>query len=127
MALIPNRDKPPHLAKGSATEEQACQFLISQGLKLVDRNFRCKSGELDLVMLDGKTLVIVEVRYRKNNRYGGAEASVTRQKQAKIIAATHYYLTQHKTGASIRFDVIAITGDNPVNWIKNAFQTERIS
>jgi putative endonuclease len=124
MTLLSNTHKPAHLAKGSATEEQACQFLMSQGLKLVDRNFRCPIGELDLVMLDGKTLVIVEVRYRKNNRYGGAEASVTRQKQAKIIAATHYYLTQHKTGASIRFDVVAITGDNPLNWIKNAFQTE---
>ncbi len=72
-------------------------------------------------MTDNKTLVIVEVRYRKNDKYGSAVESITAKKQSRIIAASHVYLDKHPTKGPIRFDIIGISGNNEINWIKNAF------
>lgn len=113
--------KAAHLLRGESAEQQAHQFLISQGLKPVCRNFRCKQGELDLIMTDGKTLVIIEVRFRKSDKYGSACESVTRSKQSRIIAATHVYLSTLNKDCPIRFDVVAISGNGRIEWIKNAF------
>jgi len=116
--------KAAHLQKGEGAEQLALEYLRQQGLQLVSSNFRCKFGELDLVMREGQTLVIVEVRYRQSEQFGGAVASVTRQKQARIIAATqHYVIINQLSQCAMRFDVVAIAGDNRINWIKNAFQT----
>jgi len=90
-------------------------------MQLITRNFRCKAGELDLIMKDGSALVIVEVRYRKSDVYGSALESVTLTKQKKIIAATQYYLSAVKTDTAVRFDIVAISGSGAINWIKNAF------
>ena len=117
------QSKAAHLSQGEHAEEQAHQFLISKGLKPVCRNFRCKVGEIDLIMLDGNALVIVEVKYRKNDKYGSALESVTKKKQSRIIAATHCYLKSNNSNQAIRFDVIAISGNNNINWVRNAFQT----
>jgi len=118
------KPKPAHLIKGDSAEQQALAYLQQQGLSWVCNNFRCKAGELDLVMKDGAVLVIVEVRFRKSERFGGALASITRQKQARIIAATqHYVIINNLSHSAIRFDVVAISGDSHINWIKNAFQT----
>jgi putative endonuclease len=113
----------PHLISGAQAEQQAHDFLVKQGLTLVCRNFRCQQGELDLVMLDKQTLVIVEVRFRQSNAFGGAVYSVTAKKQAKIIAATQYYLSVYGAKNTVRFDVVAISGVSGLNWIPNAFQT----
>lgn len=113
----------PHLISGADAEQQAYDFLVSQGLIPVCRNFRCKQGELDLVMLDQEVLVVVEVRFRKSNAFGGAIESITAKKIAKIIAATQCYLSIHETKNTVRFDVIAISGLTGLNWIQNAFQT----
>lgn len=121
MALLNNT--APHLQRGADAEQQAYEYLIAQGLSPVCRNFRCKQGELDLVMLDQETLVIVEVRFRKSNRFGGAVESVTAAKRAKIIAATQYYLSEHAVDNTVRFDVVAISAGSGLNWIPNAFQT----
>jgi putative endonuclease len=121
MALLNNT--APHLQRGADAEQQAYEFLIAQGLSPVCRNFRCKQGELDLVMLDQETLVIVEVRFRKSNRFGGAVESVTAAKRAKIIAATQYYLSEQAVDKTVRFDVVAISAGSGLNWIPNAFQT----
>ena len=107
--------------KGAQYEDLALKFLLAQGLKLIARNYRCKCGELDLLMEEKGTLVIVEVRYRKNNCYGSALESVTKTKQSRIIAATKYYIVAHKIDQPIRFDVLAITGDTQPDWVKNAF------
>jgi putative endonuclease len=116
--------RPEHLRKGDLAERQAQRYLQQQGLQPLSSNFRCKQGELDLVMRDGEALVIVEVRYRKSEQFGGALASITRQKQARIVAATqHYVIINHLSRLPIRFDVVAISGDGHINWIKNAFQT----
>ena len=96
--------------------------MLAQGLQPVCRNFRSRLGELDLVMKDGETLVIIEVRYRKTDRYGSALESITPKKQSRIIAATHYLL-QNKMACPVRFDVVALSGNASIEWIKNAFQT----
>lgn len=122
--MVFDHSKPAHLIKGDSAERQALDYLQRQGLTLVARNFRCKAGELDLVMKDGAALVIVEVRYRKSEQFGGALASVTRQKQARIVAATqHYVIINSLSHYAIRFDVVALSGNGSINWIKNAFQT----
>ena len=114
-------------AIGNHAESLACDFLQTRGLRLVARNFRCKGGELDLVMLDQDTVVFVEVRARKGSRYGSALESVTYAKQRRLIHAANYFILrndpQHKR--SYRFDVVAIQGEpgnNPdIQWIKSAF------
>lgn len=121
MLLNKLKAKAAHLLRGESAEDEAYKFLIKNGLKPVCRNFRCKQGELDLIMLDNQTLVIVEVRYRKSDKYGSALESVTRTKQSRIIAATHCYLSSHKTDSPIRFDVVALSGNGHIDWIKNAF------
>lgn len=121
---MPAKPKAAHLAKGEQAEGKALEFLQRQGLKWECSNYRCQYGELDLVMRDGSALVVVEVRYRASDHFGGATASVTRQKQARIVAATQQYVIIRKqTQMAVRFDVVAITGDNEIQWIKNAFQT----
>ena len=115
------KTKAAHLLRGESAEEQAHRFLINKGLKPVSRNYRCKQGELDLIMTDQQTLVIIEVRYRKTDLYGSALESVTRTKQSRIIAATHIYLSSQKTDKPIRFDVVAISGNGKIEWIQNAF------
>ena len=112
--------------RGRIAEELALTHLCDQGLKLVERNFCCKGGELDLVMRDSEMLVFVEVRSRRGDRYGGAEESVTVSKQARVRRAAALYLLRHPdcAGAPCRFDVVAVTRGNPgprINWIANAF------
>lgn len=112
-----------HLQRGDQAEQQALDFLLEQGLQLVDRNYRCKNGELDLIMRHDHTLVVVEVRFRANAQYGGAVESITSRKQSRIIATTQHYLMNHKINSAVRFDVVAITGDRRIEWIQNAFQS----
>lgn len=121
-----NTTKPQaaHLQRGKQAEQLAHDYLVSQGLLSVARNFRCRYGELDLIMRDGQTLVIVEVRYRKNNVYGGALESITRTKQQRIIITTALYLSQYNIDCPVRFDVIAITANNQLQWLQNAFTNE---
>ncbi len=116
------KSKAAHLLRGEQAEQLACDFLISQGLTLIARNFRCVYGELDLIMNDSETLVIVEVRYRKNAKFGSALESVNYSKQAKISAATEFYLnTLSGDMPRMRFDVVGILGDGDLQWVKNAF------
>ncbi len=116
-------NKPAHLAQGEKAEQKALQYLQQQGLEIVNQNYRCKQGEIDLIMHDNNFLVFVEVRYRKNSQYGSALETVTPKKQSRIIAATHHYLVSHRLAdQAVRFDVVALTGENQLNWVKNAFQ-----
>jgi putative endonuclease len=101
----------------------ACEYLQRQGLKLIDRNYHCRMGEIDLIMDHDNTLVFVEVRYRKNNLFGGALESVTYKKQQKLQKTALHFL-QHYQDRNARFDVIAITGEHKqqsFEWIQNAF------
>ncbi|MET0070749.1 MAG: YraN family protein [Candidatus Thiodiazotropha sp.] len=113
-----------HLEFGQQAEQQALDFLQSRGLKLLQRNFRCKTGEIDLVMREAETLVFVEVRYRQTNDFGRALETVTASKQRKLLATANRYLQLKRLDSACRFDVIALngSGSTPVEWIKNAIQ-----
>ncbi|MCB1770374.1 MAG: YraN family protein, partial [Candidatus Competibacteraceae bacterium] len=80
------------IAQGAVAEDLALGYLQEQGLALVTRNFRCRTGELDLIMRDGEYLVFVEVRSRRYARYGTPAESVTRTKQQKLLRAAAFYL-----------------------------------
>ena len=109
--------------KGSDAEHLAAQFLQRQHLILIEKNYRCRFGEIDLIMRDDTVLVFVEVRMRSNNSFGGAAASITTTKQGKLIRAARHYLTQLNVVPACRFDVVLLTGThNPeIQWIENAF------
>lgn len=112
----------PRTAKqeaGQRGEDAALAYLQRQGLVLVERNFLCKGGEIDLIMREGDVLVFVEVRLRKGRSHGGAAASVTPAKQRKLIVAAQHYLQRYRMPPACRFDVIAIEGDE-TDWIRNA-------
>lgn len=117
--------------KGQQAEQFACRYLESQGLRLVLRNYRCRLGEIDLIMEDRKSLVFVEVRYRRSGSFGSAAESVTSAKQRRLIGTAQYYLQQ--TGEArnkpCRFDVVAITpeekqGTPAIIWLRDAFRVD---
>jgi putative endonuclease len=111
---------------GRKAENQALAYLCAQGLTLLERNYRCRGGEIDLVMRQGTTLILVEVRLRSEDQYGGAAGSVGSRKQRRIIRAAHHLLMMRPELGRMRarFDVIAIDGDGAnrrLNWIRDAF------
>ncbi len=106
---------------GQSAEARAEAYLAARGLAPVARNWRCRFGEIDLVMQHGATLVFVEVRLRRNADYGGAAASVTPAKQKKLLAAARLYLAGLKTMPACRFDVVTLAGEGVTDWIQNAF------
>lgn len=117
--------------QGEYTENLACQYLKNKGFKLIEKNFNCRVGEIDLIMKDNDNLVFVEVRYRRNNDFGSGAESITASKQSKLIKTASLYLQQHAKLNKLpsRFDVVSISGfietDNINNidfdWIENAF------
>jgi len=107
--------------QGASQEQRACEYLESEGMSLIAQNFSCRMGEIDLIMQDNNSLVFVEVRYRANKKFGGAAASVTRSKQRKIIKASQFYQQRYAPKSNMRFDVIAIEGDNHIQWFPSAF------
>jgi putative endonuclease len=108
---------------GVAAEQLATEFLQRNGLRLIESNFRCRFGEIDLIAQDGETLVFVEVRLRSNQNFGGAVASVTSTKQGRITRAAQIYLQRQDHEMACRFDVVVMDGDRRIEWIKNAFET----
>ncbi|MDX1444050.1 MAG: YraN family protein [Gammaproteobacteria bacterium] len=114
---IPNRSGP-------AAEAEARRFLETQGLVHRDSNYRSRFGEIDLVMDDQATVVFVEVRLRRNGRFGGAAASVSAAKQRKLLATAAIYLEQQRCGQRpARFDIVAFDGlGASPQWIRGAFQ-----
>jgi putative endonuclease len=107
------------LASGLAAEELALAFLKKQGLTLVERNWRCRGGELDLIMRDGAFWVFVEVRKRASSAFGGAGASITAEKCRKLQHAAAVYLNTHAIDAPCRFDAVLFEGGAAANWLKN--------
>jgi putative endonuclease len=117
----------PHLQSGQQAEDLALAMLQTHGLKLLLRNYRCPQGELDLVLTQQDTLVVVEVRFRRDPGHGSPAETVGRDKQHKLILATRHFLQRHAElrRKPLRFDVVAITAGQPepaVEWIQDAFQ-----
>ncbi len=119
---------PSRTSTGLFYEEMAAVFLKKKGLKEIIRNFRHRTGEIDLIMQHQETVVFVEVRYRYQNTYGSAEESITPQKQQKIISTANFYLTRQKLWDNpCRFDTVTIKPSKhpfkqyDINWIISAF------
>jgi putative endonuclease len=118
----------PRAALGRRWESAAGKFLQGQGLTVIERGYRCRLGELDMICRDGETLVIVEVRARSSGAYVTAGESVGHAKQQRVIKATRHFLMRYPRyfAAPLRFDVLAIDdADQPqakIDWIKNAFE-----
>jgi len=111
---------------GAEAETRAQRHLEQHGLKLVARNWRCPGGELDLVMRERDTLVLVEVRKRSRGDYGDAFESVHGRKRARLIHAARLFLAAHPEYSRnpVRFDVIAVDGSDTVEWLTAAFEAE---
>ena len=107
--------------RGAQAEDQALEFLGAQGLKLKERNFRCRLGEIDLIMGDGSTLVFVEVRARASNAFGGACDSITARKRDKLLAAARFYMTRSGRFPACRFDAVLIGPGGKIEWLRDAF------
>jgi putative endonuclease len=119
----------PHLWAGRQSERFACRWLVSHGLALVTGNYRCRTGELDLVMRDAGSLAIIEVRYRRSRAYGGALASVSPAKRKRIMQATQDFIHNHPAYRHwpLRFDVLALTGSlhaPEITWRQRAFTAD---
>ena len=123
MSILPTQ---PKALRGAHAEDLACDFLLGKGLRLVARNYRCRRGEIDLIMQDRDNLVFVEVRYRRQSRYGSGLESVTQSKQRRIVHCAAHYLHCHPQSAqrAARFDVVALRPDTDsirIEWIRHAF------
>jgi len=108
---------------GVLAEQLAAQYLQRQGLKLLQINYRCRFGEIDLILQDGDTLVFAEVRLRSSSAFGGAAASIDARKQAKLVRTAQHYLSRLNHIPPCRFDAILMQSvDSPaIEWVKNAF------
>ena len=100
-------------AAGADAESLAADYLAAQGLAIVARNVRSRFGEIDLVARDGATLVFVEVRLRRSDAFGGAAASITRAKQARLLAAARHYLARLGHEPPCRFDAVLFDALDP--------------
>lgn len=114
------------VATGAIAEDTACKWLTKQKLKVLDRNFHSRFGEIDIIAEDNGMLCFIEVRYRKNQSFGSAAETVTINKQKKILQTANHYLSTHRQYSQhpCRFDIIAMHGnkDEPeIDWLQNAF------
>lgn len=116
--MIPKRGTP-----GQIAERRSLNYLKKQGLRLIQRNYHCRYGEIDLIMSEAETLVFVEVRYRSSQQFGGAVTSITSSKITKLRnTAEHYLMTNKLSEIDCRFDMVGLSGklSKPeIEWLKN--------
>ena len=121
-------DQPPRHSTGHWAEDQALAYLQAQGLRLLSRNFRCRLGEIDLVMADGREIVFVEVRFRRTATFGEGFETVTPAKQRKLLGAARAYIARHAfDNTPCRFDVVSVSQRNcapDLLWLKDAFDQD---
>lgn len=116
--------------KGLRYEDRARQYLLARGLRLLEQNYRCRFGEIDLIMRERDTICFVEVKYRAGASLGGALDALPPWKQRKIVKTALFYIAGHRrlAGEAMRFDAFLIEGradgSEHIEWIKNAFYAE---
>ncbi len=125
----PGRTVSKTRERGRWAEELAAHHLRGQGLRELHRNYLCRGGEIDIVMQEQTTLVFIEVRYRRNGRYGGACETLVATKRARLLRAARHYLLHHRDSlvAPCRFDLVAVEGEPQapkIEWIKAAFDAQ---
>lgn len=111
--------------RGAEAEDKALAHLLARGLKLVARNYRTRTGELDLVLREGQTLVVAEVRKRSHAGFASGAESVDARKQQRIAQTAAQFLAAHPEFAQcpVRFDVLALDADDRIEWIPAAFDS----
>ena len=117
------------VARGRRAEELALRFLKRQGLKPVARNYRCRAGEIDLVMTKAGTVVFVEVRSRTSRAFVSPKETVDWRKQRRLAKVAAWFLRSRRdlAGARVRFDVVSVTNPDysaKMEWIRNAFEVD---
>ena len=125
------RNSATSASLGKWAERLAQDHLRANGLEALSVNYRCRHGEIDLIMRDGSTIVFVEVRFRKSSGYGSGAETVTAAKQVRLIATANHYLqhTECAMGAPCRFDVVAVSDSTQrpdIDWIKDAFESREL-
>jgi len=121
---------PGSSSRGAQFEDYARDYLAEQGLSLLQQNFHCRFGEIDLIMRDQETICFIEVKFRKSLRFGGAASTISISKQRKIVKTALFYISRdrHLANQALRFDAFLIQQQadtsNQVNWIKGAFYGE---
>ena len=110
---------------GAQAEALAAEFLAGRGLAILERNWRRRCGELDLIARDGDMLVFVEVRLRRRSDFGGAAASITGTKRARMVAAASLYLAGLRRTPPCRFDAVLLDALDParIEWLRNVVET----
>ena len=108
---------------GRQAEDLACRFLRQRGYRIIERNWRSPFGELDIVARDGGMLAIVEVKARSRRTFGGAEAALALPKRERIVTASRAYLARCQADLPVRFDLVAVYGDEIVLY-QDAFRPE---
>jgi putative endonuclease len=121
-----------HIDNGRTAETLARHFLTERGLTVVTTNYRCRFGELDLVMRQAELLIIVEIRYRHQATFGGPIASISAAKQRKIAIATQHFIRRYPAyrDAPVRFDVVGLSGTlhkPDIHWITGAFTMDDLT
>lgn len=113
---------PTRQEVGTDAEDRAEAMLRRAGLRPITRNYRCRGGEIDLIMRDGSHLVFVEVRYRRSNAFGGALASIDARKRRRLVVAAQHYLMASGWQGPCRFDAVGL-GSQPQDqqWVRDAF------
>ncbi|OIR10340.1 hypothetical protein GALL_76520 [mine drainage metagenome] len=107
---------------GAQAEQVAARFLQKNGLRLIQSNFRCRFGEIDLILRDGETLIFAEVRQRSRGDFGGAAASIDAHKQRRLILTAQHYLSSLPHIPPCRFDAVLLDAADNIDWVKNAFE-----
>ncbi len=107
---------------GEQAESRAEQYLSQQGLRCLEKNYRCKYGEIDLIMRDSEFLVFIEVRFRKTEKFGNPTETVTLKKQQRIVTTARHYIQSHSFAQEMpcRFDIVGMSS-NELLWTKAAF------
>ncbi len=120
ISLLRNRNAR---RRGQDAESEAAVYLQQRGLQLIGRNYRCRQGEIDLIMQDREHLVFVEVRHRSKTSHGSPVETITSSKRKKLVFAARHYIAENRVSdtQSIRFDVVGIQPESPVDWIPDAF------
>lgn len=108
--------------RGDDAENLAAAFLERRGLTILERNYQCRLGEIDIVARSGALLVFVEVRARRSEAFGGAAGSITAAKRRRVVAAARHYLATRRVDRACRFDVVLVRGaEQQVEWLTDAF------
>lgn len=110
--------------RGRDAEALAATCLEQRGLRILERNWRCRFGEIDLIAQDGESLVFIEVRARSSREFGGAAESIDAGKRSRLIAAANQYLTRIGLDTPCRFDAVLIGTSSRPQWVRNAFSAD---